>query len=235
MSTNRKLIPAVLIYALLGFIRPAFSEPRASLVINGKITPPSCDIKLQNEGNVRFNDIPFNQLNQDGTLIPLQTLGMTITCESATRVGVTLTDSSAENSKIARTDVTNSRWVSPGTEEHVFGLGFTGSAKKIKIGGVMIALQDGKVNASRTADEHLASVSVISSSGTGTEPAYWILTKYLAAKQRISWGSAANGPQPVSNVVGTLEISPTIAKSSALPTSDDINFEGKVTLDLVYL
>ncbi|MET3632007.1 DUF1120 domain-containing protein [Burkholderia sp. 572] len=238
ICVNKKLCLAIALPPLLACSSVAIAQTSATLAIKGTITPPACSISLDGGGMVDFEARSFSALNVDGTKIDPKTVGMNISCEAPTRVGLAITDDKAAT-KIAKADVTSTRWAhSTPNDSYVFGLGMTGSDGNTKIGGLMLGFENGVVTVD-TANTNGVQAGVIYTSDS-TTTGNWsndvTYRQYFSPTMTYSW--AANGtatPTPVTNVGGTISITPTIAKSVTLPTADKIDFDGSVTLNLVYL
>lgn len=234
-----KLHLAIALPALLTCSAAAFAQTSAPLVVTGTITPPACTLSLPNGAVVDFESRSFSTLNVDGTKIDPKTVDMNIRCEAPTRVGLSITDDKAAT-KIAKADVAGNRWAhtTPG-DNYVFGLGTTGNSVDggVKIGGLMLGFENGTVDIETP--EGNAKVAVIHTADPNTE-GNWssdaTLRQYFSPTQTYSWATSGTyKPTSITTVDGTISITPTIAKSVTLPTNDKIEFNGSITLSLVYI
>ncbi|MCV6904930.1 MAG: DUF1120 domain-containing protein, partial [Achromobacter xylosoxidans] len=92
---KKTLIASAMLAATPLIAASAQAATSAELKITGKITPPSCDLTLDGNGVVDFGSTAFNTLNVDGTKLAEKTVGLNITCEGLTRVGLAVVDNRA--------------------------------------------------------------------------------------------------------------------------------------------
>ncbi|KVD06618.1 hypothetical protein WI77_26240 [Burkholderia ubonensis] len=222
---------------LLACSSAAVAQTSATLAVKGTITPPSCEISLPDGHVVDFESRPFSDLNVGGTKIDPKTVAMNITCAAPTRVALAITDDKAPT-KIAYSDVTSTYWATTLGNDYIFGLGTTGNSADggAKIGGLMLGLTGGVVTVD-TADQTDVQAGVIYSADKSqlSWSSNTTNRQYFSPTQFYSWATSGTAPTPVSKVEGNITITPTIAKSVTLPTTDRIEFDGSVTLNLVYL
>ncbi|VWD54584.1 glutamyl-tRNA amidotransferase [Burkholderia lata] len=234
-----KLYLAIAFPTLLTCSAAAFAQTSATLVVNGTITPPACEISIPSGSIVDFESRSFSELNVDGTKINPKDVAMNISCDAPTRVGLSITDDKAAT-KIAKADVASNRWAhTTPNDSYVFGLGTTGNSAEggIKIGGLMLGFAGGTVNIETAGGSAEAGVIYTTDhTTTGNWSSDTTLKQYFSPSQTYSWATSGTfTPTPVTNVDGNISITPTIAKSVTLPTTDKIEFDGSITFNLVYL
>ncbi|WAI83573.1 MULTISPECIES: DUF1120 domain-containing protein [Achromobacter] len=215
----------------------AQAAPSAELKITGRITPPSCDLSLAGNGVLDFGDRAFNSLNVDGTKLTEKTVGLNITCDGATRVGLHVVDNRA-SSKVLKASLNINAWGSISsniTDAYIFGLGSVAGANdtQIPIGGYMFGFKEGDVQANGS------KATVLYSADKRTWSAEAVLRQFISPNFTYSFFLGSPGanatPVPVTAVAGSLTVMPTINRASELPTTAAIPLDGSATISLVYL
>jgi type 1 fimbria pilin len=214
------------------------AAPSANLTVTGRLTPPSCDLTLDSDGRLDFGERPFNSLAPDGTKVGEKAIGLQVTCNGETRIGLRVVDNRA-SSKVPKADLNVNAWATPSsiiTDDFIYGLGTVAGADdaQIPIGGYMFGFKDPDIMANGS------KAYVIYSANLQTWRADIPSRHYLSPNFTYSFviGSPGGGngtPVPITSVNGALTVVPTINRSSALPTGTDIAFDGSATISLVYL
>lgn len=210
----------------------------AELKVTGRITPPSCDLSLDGNGVLDFGDRSFNSLNADGTKLVEKSVGLQITCDGATRVGLHVVDNRA-SSKVQKSALNANAWASSNsmiTDDFIYGLGSVASAKdtQVPIGGYMFGFKDDDITVNS------AKAFVIYSSDKRTWNSTVPQRNYISPTYTYSFvlgapGGGNNTPVAATTVNGSLTVTPTINRASALPTTAAIPLDGSATISLVYL
>ncbi|MCG3101474.1 DUF1120 domain-containing protein [Enterobacter cloacae] len=214
----------------------ALAAGSVDIKVAGKIQPSSCTPSFPSGGGVAdFGTIKVSSLNSTSatTLPDIKTVPVAITCEEATRVGVTFTDTRASSST---TTNYNKVFASTGfgsTPEFYFGLGMYND-KKIGVYALGIAMigatdQDGGV-----LDPIFSNDSGTTWTGRGQE--------YLQIKNNNSeiysfsaHGDASLAPKPSSKINFDVAVSAIINPTNDLNVTDEASLDGLTTVELVYL
>jgi hypothetical protein len=227
------LLGLALASAGVGVTLPAHAAKSADLIIQGRITPPACDLTFT-DATVDFGTRTFGSLNIGGTILPTQTTTLNISCSGATRVSFSAADNRSE-SAIAADDVTAWPNLSMLADaKTIWGLGTTGTADA-KIGGMEVVIDP---NGGRIDDAPIsANLRVISGMlGQATwNGSFYASTANLSPRLHYSFGPYQGPPQAVSNVSLPLKLAPVIARPANLPADDEINLDGSLTFTLHYL
>lgn len=210
----------------------------AELKVTGRITPPSCDLSLDGNGQLDFGERAFNSLNIDGTKLTEKAIGLHVTCDGATRVGLHVVDNRA-SSKVLKSALNANAWGSSNaliTDEFIYGLGsVTGAGDtQVAIGGYMFGFKDTDVTANGS------KAAVIYSADKRSWKFDVPQRNYLSPNFTYSFvlgtpSGTNNTPVAITAVNGSLTVIPTINRPSELPTSAAIPFDGSATISLVYL
>lgn len=208
------------------------------LKVTARITPPSCGLTLDGDGHLDFGERSFNSLNSDGTKVNEKTIGLQITCDGATRIGLHVVDNRA-SSKVPKAALNANAWATPSamiTDDYIYGLGTVTNADDtlVPIGGYMFGFKDSNITANGT------NAFVIYSADKGTWLAVVPQRNYISPNFTYSFvtgspGGGNNTPVAITAVNGLLTVVPTINRTSALPTSSAISFDGSATISLIYL
>ncbi|CAB3651382.1 hypothetical protein AKG08_25765 [Achromobacter piechaudii] len=226
-----------LLAATLFMSASAQAATSAELKVTGRITPPSCDLSLDGNGVLNFGDRAFNSLNGDGTKLTEKPIGLSITCEGSTRVGLHVVDNRA-SSKVLKASLNANAWGSTNaliTDAFIFGLGSVAGANdtQIPIGGYMFGFKEGDVQVNGT------KAIVLYSTDKRSWSAEAITRQFISPNYTYSFllgtPGANSTPTPVTTVNGSLTVTPTINRASELPTTAAIPLDGSATISLVYL
>lgn len=239
MNYSVRPLPALrhLLAASFLIATSAQAAPTADLTITGRITPPSCDLSLDGEGKLHFGEHAFNSLAYDGTKLDSKTIGLNITCNGKTRVGLHVVDNRA-SSKVLKSSLNVNAWGSVNstiTDAFIFGLGAVAGPDdaQIPIGGYMFGFKEGDVQADKT------KATVLYSADKRTWAAEAIQRQFISPNFTYAFflGSPGAGATPaaVESVSGLLTVTPTINRAAALPTTTAIDLNGSATISLVYL
>ncbi|MFF7059653.1 MAG: DUF1120 domain-containing protein [Achromobacter spanius] len=239
MNHSVRPLPALRYLLAASFLIAASAQaaPTADLTITGVIKPPSCDLSLDADGKLDFEERAFNSLNVDGTKLDSKTVGLKITCNGTTRVGLHVVDNRA-SSKVLKSSLNVNAWGSNNatiTDAFIFGLGSVEGPEntQIPIGGYMFGFKEGDVYA----DTNKA--VVLYSADKRTWFAEAIQRQFISPNYTYAFfvGSPGAGstPRAIDSVTGTLTVTPTINRAAALPTTTEINLNGSATISLVYL
>jgi len=217
----------------LGSAVPSHAAKSADLKINGRITPPACNLSFTG-AIVDFGTRTFGSLEPGGTILPTQTTTMNIVCDGPTRVSFSAIDN-RPGTAIASTEVTV--WPTLGStyDRAVWGLGTTGNANA-KIGALEVAIPSGSIlvdGKNLTTSGPLVLVAPIDSS-TWAAGGYSSLRDVIPGRQ-LSVGSTDYLPQAFSNLSVPLQLSAVIARPAMLPAEDEIILDGSMTFTLRYL
>ncbi|MET3632008.1 DUF1120 domain-containing protein [Burkholderia sp. 572] len=246
MKRHQLSVPAIAL-AMLGVAGSAVAQQTsATIEVRGEITPPACDIRFPSGDTLTFTRA-FNALDAGGTKLESQTTEMSVSCEAPTRVAVKLTDAKAD-SKIAFGDVTSTTWGNPTAAGYgagfIFGLGTTpdtdGEPKKI--GGFMIQA----INGTATVDNAAGKIAALQSNNThyyhsaNDHINTTLVTEYSSMTNGYtfyqgSWRASGTVPVAFKDATTMLTVTPTIAKPTTLPASDEIQLDGMVNFELRYL
>jgi len=239
MNHSVRPLPALRYLLAASFLIAASAQaaPTADLTIPGRITPPSCNLSLDGEGKLHFDERAFNSLKVDGTKLDSKTIGLSITCDGKTRVGLHVVDNRA-SSKVLKASLNVDAWGSNNatiTDAFIFGLGAVAGPDdvQIPIGGYMFGFKEGDVQADKT------KATVLYSADKRTWSAEAIQRQFISPNFTYAFfiGSPGGGATPaaVDSVTGLLTVTPTINRAAALPTTTAIDLNGSATISLVYL
>lgn len=221
MNYKEKLLITAALIACGG---NAFAANTADLKVIGKIIPSACTPTFSSGGVVDYGTIDGSTLSATAaTPLGTKSIPYTVSCTSAMKIGLRFTDNrqSSVYSGGAQLD--------PNTTG-LFGLGMDGSAK---IGNYGILNNDDK-----TADG--VSVSSIQTRDSGST---WIeVTKanggYTSANPSIFYSFAQPGqntPVAARLFTGAFDVYASVAPTSELDLSHEINLDGLATLEISYL
>lgn len=210
----------------------------AELKVTGRITPPSCDLTLDGNGVLNFGDRSFNSLNVDGTKLVEKAIGIQVTCDGATRVGLHVVDNRAGH-KLLKSALNANAWASSSTlitDDFIYGLGTVTSLNdtQVPIGGYMFGFKDADVMVNS------AKGYVIYSSDKRAWKSEVPQRNYMSSNLTYSFVLGSPGgtnatPTPLTSMNGSLTVTPTINRATELPTTAAIPLDGSATISLVYL
>lgn len=239
LIVKKSLIASVMLAATSLIAASAHAATSAELKITGKITPPSCDITLDSNGVLDFGSTAFNTLNFDGTKLAEMTLALNITCEGLTRVGLAVVDNRA-SSKVTKASLNSTAWGSSATavnDSFIYGLGRAAGAgeTQVAIGGAMIGFKGGVATVDSTANSSVIYSTDKMSWSSDSTLRHYLSPTYTYSFVKGTYGTGNVTPAPLKTVSGSLSVVPTINRSALLPTENAIDFDGNVTVSLVYL
>jgi type 1 fimbria pilin len=239
MNHSVRPLPALRCLLAASFLMAASAQaaPTADLTIIGRITPPSCNLELAGGGILNFGEHAFNSLAHDGTKLDSKTIGLNITCNGKTRVGLHVVDNRA-SSKVLKASLNINAWGSNNAtigDPFIFGLGSVAGPDdtQIPIGGYMFGFKEGDVQADDSKATVLFSADKRAWSAEAIQRQF-ISPNYTYAFFLGSPGAGAT-PAAIASVAGSLTVTPTINRAAALPTSTAIDLNGSATISLVYL
>lgn len=193
----------------------------ASLGVSATVTPAACTLSLDNDGNFNFGDTVASQINRGGTTIMTQETTMRIKCSQPAAVAVTMPLQGLDSRVLLNLPGYMNYGV--GADEVISGLGF---ANGKRIGGYMVDL-----NPAGFTDQGRDIMNMASNNNGNWSTSN---TRRLGTVRRVSFGDMS-GPLPVSDVVGTMQVSLGVAHDQGLTFEDVIEMEGRSTLELIYL
>ncbi|KTB68981.1 DUF1120 domain-containing protein [Pseudomonas sp. MAFF 301514] len=179
------------------------------LNVSGRITPSACAPSLSDGGVYDLGKIAAKDLNIDRpTPLPTSSLQLAITCEARTLLALQPRDNR----------LGSSYHDSPNT----FGLGQAGN--NAKLGYLLLTLE--AVLADGVAMTPIGS----------TESSSWSRTDILSHQFLTAFAQDTSvTPAPVQQLTAQLQIVPALAPANTLPLSEEVPFEGSVTLTIKYL
>lgn len=230
----------VLAIALALSTSSAFAES-IDLKVTGKIIPPACTTAFASGGGtVDFGNILTSTLNPSKAtaLAEIKSVPVTITCDEATRVGVTFTDQRADSRPTEDLGVYTDPNMSLGKDGY-FGLGFTAADSTTKIGAYTLAI--GKTGATNADGKSLYAAS--SFDGGSTWSALYRdmrLPIYTSKAEVVGFsdsddtiGSGLVSAEKLLNF--NVDVSVIINSLSELQVKDEIVLDGLTSIDVVYL
>jgi hypothetical protein len=219
---------AAVIAAAVSCLAPigAHAAGSADLTVTGVIRPAACSTALSGGAIADFGTISARALSATAaTVLPAQIVTLTITCNTATKVGITTTDNRAGTVNEAAGTALIS------TPGYTFGVGAIGG-KTIGAYSLMLGSNAG---VQATADG--ASVTAVYSQDGGKQ---WISSLLGPAQPGVrlhAWAPSSSSP-PAAYKVITQPIKVTLAlgKTGDLPPLDqEVQIDGLATISLSYL
>jgi type 1 fimbria pilin len=201
--------PVVFLAALL-LAPSAFAASSTDLVVQGSITPNACDPTISGGGVVDYGKMTAKDLSADQpTLLPRQTLQLSIQCNNPTLLAFNTIDNRAGSSAI---------------NQHWHGLGMTPDNEKLGSSGF------GLYNA--VADDQPAR-TLTSTDGGVT----WMHSVFLGHSTLTAIGAAGTSQVPIAVTRFTADLSlyTVIDSADRLTVLDEIPLDGYATLQLIYL
>lgn len=188
----------------------------ADLRVKGYIAPVSCSFTITN-ATIDYGSINPNSLSATApTHLPAKSTPYAVKCGGSAKALIAL---KATDNRVG------SSIASP-IPTYSYGLGTTAQGKKI--GSYLVLTRntvvDGKAGLPITSTDNGKTWHRGSSEYLGPAPAT------LA-----TWHTGSYGPIPVNTVSGTLEVRPTINKTSELDLNSQVSLDGHATLELRYL
>ncbi|MFJ3047224.1 DUF1120 domain-containing protein [Herbaspirillum chlorophenolicum] len=195
------------------------AAPSVELKVTGVIRPAACTPTLAADGVVDYGNISAGALrNGQTTALPARQIALTVSCNAAAKIALTVVDNRA-SSRVA--GVTDS--IQAGSEYN-FGLG-TVAGKKV--GGYVLSFEQGA-----TADGR--SVTSIVSTDKGNS---WNTGTGYIQHGGHYFSFTDNGAQPAAQKVLSTQIKvrPVLNKAEELPLNQDVPLDGSATIEVKYL
>lgn len=218
-----------------------FAGASIDLKVTGKIIPPACTTAFgSGGGTANFGDIPTSSLSSTGAtaLTEIKSVPVTITCDEATRVGVTFTDQRADSRVTEDLGVYASVDMNLG-EEGYFGLGFTAADSTTKIGAYQLAI--GKAGATNADGDTLyATSSDDGGAGWSNLHKNSRLPLFSTISQVVGFSGSdtelSNGTVSAETLLNfNVDVSVIINSLNELQVNDEIVLDGLTSIDVVYL
>lgn len=189
----------------------AFAASNVDLTVKGSITPNACEPAISSGGVIEFGKLSAKELNPDQhTVLPRQTLNLSVRCEGATFFTLNTVDN---------------RHGSSANHDHWHGLGMTPEGEKLGGAGFFLynPVADG-----------IAVGTIVSNDGGATwHPATLLSHSTLTA---ISSSQGSNlTPIAVRNFDADLTLSTHIAPANNLTLIDEVPLDGHATVQVNYL
>lgn len=230
----------VLVAALAMTASSVMAADSIDLKVTGKIIPPACTPAFASGGGtVDFGDILTSslQIAKDSKLPEIKEVPVTITCEQASRFGVTFTDQRADSRSTTEMDVSFASTDFGATPDYYFGLGFTSEQKQI--GVYALGINEFPANNAEGEDRFPISSSdngktwttgIRVFSGTGYYPIKNNGTEiYAFSKENESTVS------PETSLTFKVGVAAVIQDLTTLHVTDEITLDGLTSINLVYL
>ncbi|MCG0457196.1 DUF1120 domain-containing protein [Enterobacter cloacae complex sp. ECC445] len=218
----------------------AMAASSVDIKVTGKIVPASCTPAFTSgTGIADFGTIKVASLN-DTTWTPLsdvKTIPITITCEEATRVGVTFNDAHSDSAPTATLPVPYSDTDFAYTTAYTSGLGMYNSKK---IGAYSMGIKKDAGTLTNDEGDNLYPIFTRDASdvsGWGTKAGAHYLQVVTDKSETYSFTDVSGGNAPVAQkqvnfIVGIMaQISPT----NDLNITDEATLDGLTNVELVYL
>lgn len=205
----KKYFAALSATALIGVAPYALAASSTDLTVTGIITPSACTPTLSGGGIVDHGKLSVQDLQQTSqTILPRQTLKLSVNCEAAT---------------VFRLNPIDNRPASSSYGDTSFGLGLINGDQKLgHFKGVFKASEaDGvAVVPLRSRDN-----------GSSWSASAWFEPNYLNA-----FGSSSDTTTPIAikDLVTDLEVRTYIARADSLDLSNEVALDGSVTLEILY-
>jgi len=217
----KKIIGASLLTAAMAASFQA-SAASTEMKVTGEISEGACNVTAQNNGLIDFGDI-LNASILAGTVFKLAGTPFTIdiSCSEPTNVGYRIVDNRAESA-------------SPVAEPNL-GIGFDKSGNKIgylNLQQTDYALLDGNVAGGGTPAAHMLTRNA------GVTWGNFLKDSSLRPIEYYSFNLVRASPLvpgPISTAVLTFTPHLNISPRETLDMTDEINIDGSVTLELLYL
>ncbi|WP_432240305.1 DUF1120 domain-containing protein [Herbaspirillum robiniae] len=195
----------------------AVAGPTHELKVTGIIKPPACTPALTSGGVIDYGVIPAASLTAgQNKKLDTRQMNFSITCESATKMSVKLTDNRG-SSRVS--GITGNA-----TDPYNYGLG-TVAGKNV--GGYALS-----IDSSSTADGN--PVRLVYSDNNGR---VWNGgAAYLQHDGQIfSFGDSSNWPVAFKQVNAKINIETTLNKPENLPLAQDVPLDGSTTIEVSYI
>ncbi|NWC94509.1 MULTISPECIES: DUF1120 domain-containing protein [unclassified Pseudomonas] len=204
-----KLLKTVASTLLIACAPGAFAASTVDLTVTGLITPNSCTPLLSGGGQVDHGKISAKDLNTDKmTVIGVQTLQMSVSCDAAILIGLKAIDNRAGSSSSGQG----------------MGLGLINGDQKL--GFYYLYLRN------PIADTVAVQPIITEDNGRSWfNDAFWN-PQFLSSVGAMSDDSQ---PIPVRDLTVDLEVQTVIARTDGLDLSNEVPIDGSATLEVKYL
>ncbi|WP_211445220.1 DUF1120 domain-containing protein [Collimonas humicola] len=211
----------------------SWSQTTDQLQVVGTIMSPACDVVLSNGGIVDFGDIARSTLSPTATTgIGSKQLDIDVQCNGKTNIAIKTTDTLTAADKPAGQMSFRFEQITPGTvnlaTDNIFGLGT--SSNGMPIGGYAMRLGNVKVDT--------ATVTVLGYNAAGPGTAFTTGGATFNLSQTNKYFTALTPAAAFfsgENFKFPLDIAVSLDMSSKIPGQDDVRFNGKSTIEVVYL
>ncbi|ENR0234495.1 DUF1120 domain-containing protein [Enterobacter bugandensis] len=216
----------------------AMAASSIDIRVTGKIVPASCTPTFTSGGGIAdFATIKVASLNSTTmTALPdLKTIPITITCEEATRIGVTFNDAHADSAPTETLPIAYSDTDFAGQVKYTSGLGMYNDKK---IGAYSMGIQKDVGTVTNDTGENLYPIfTTDASAGWGVKAGNHYLQVVTDKSETYSFTNVSGGTSPVAQkqvnfIVGIMaQINPT----NDLHVTDEATLDGLTNVELVYL
>ncbi len=218
----------------------AMAASTIDIQVTGKIVPASCTPTFTTGGGIAdFGTIQVAALNNTTmTALPdLKTIPITITCEEATRIGVTFNDAHADSAPTAILPLAYSDTDFAREVQYTSGLGMYNGQK---IGAYSMGIKNDMGTVTNDMGENLYPIfttDASAASGWGYKSGSHYLQIVTDKSETYSFTNVSGGTEPVAQkqvnfIVGIMaQINPT----NDLHVTDEATLDGLTNVELVYL
>lgn len=218
----------------------AMAASSIDIRVTGKIVPASCTPTFTTGGGIAdFGTIKVSSLNSTtSTALPdVKSIPITITCEEATRIGVTFNDAHADSAPTATLPINYSDTDFATEVQYTSGLGMYNGKK---IGAYSMGIKDDVGTVTNDKGENLYTIFTTDASGR-TGWGYRAGSHYLRIvtdkSETYSFTNVSGGTSPVAQkqVNFTVGIMAQINPTNDLHVTDEATLDGLTNVELVYL
>ncbi|EOI2496525.1 DUF1120 domain-containing protein [Enterobacter bugandensis] len=216
----------------------AMAAPSIDIRVTGKIVPASCTPTFTSGGGIAdFGTMKVSSLNSTTStaLADVKTIPITITCEEATRIGVTFNDAHADSAPTATLPIAYSDVDFGLQTKYTSGLGMYNDKK---IGAYSMGIQKDVGTVTNDTGENLYPIfTTDASAGWGVKSGNHYLQVVTDKSETYSFTNVSDGTSPVAQkqvnfIVGIMaQINPT----NDLHVTDEATLDGLTNVELVYL
>jgi type 1 fimbria pilin len=220
-----KLIIAVLLGMATG---SAFAgETSTTLKVQGTLTTSACTPTLSNGGIVDFGTIQVSSLSStQPNSLGQKDISLSITCDSATKVGFTVISNHEEGNPYNSVEFSNGNVVT--NHDNLFGLGKT--SENIGIGSYGVWVDASSINVD-------GATAQLMSRGTGSNPGDWNTSMGVlrGSDSIVTTFGSFNEPEAFNSATFSLEVAATVQPTDTLAITDTTSLDGEMTISLFYL
>ncbi|MBB5392709.1 MULTISPECIES: DUF1120 domain-containing protein [unclassified Herbaspirillum] len=200
------------------------AAPSTEVKVSGKVTPAACSLEIGNRGYVVYGLIASASINKtSNTTLPTQSASFSITCDQPIRIALSFTDNRAGSKVPGLFRYTNAAYSGWYGDQAMYGLGTVGNKN---IGAFQLGLANVRHDRGNT-------YGLISTSSAADAHWGYNSTNLLAAGEWYGWGGSTVAP--LKTITGELTVTPVLEQGQNLPTGEEINFDGSVTMEVRYL